>query len=44
MVCNLITEKHRIYAGGNEFADQNETDNYEMLDLNESLAELNRHV
>lgn len=42
VVCNLVTEKHRIFASGIEFADQYETDLYESLDMNESLRELNR--
>lgn len=41
VVCSLVTEGHRIYANGVEFADQYETDMYESLDLNESLAALN---
>lgn len=42
VVCNLVTEQHRIWANGNEFADERETDLYESLDLDESLAEMNR--
>lgn len=44
IVCNLVTENHRIYANGIEFADQHETDMYESLDMNESLQELNNHA
>lgn len=44
VVCSLVTEKHRIYAHGIEFADQYETDLYESLDMTESLAELNRNA
>lgn len=44
IVCNLVTENHRIYASGIEFADEHETDAYESLDLNESLQELNKHA
>lgn len=44
VVCNLVTEKHRIYANGIEFADQYETDQYESLDMDESLAEMNRNA
>lgn len=44
VVCNLVTENHRIYAHGIEFADQYETDLYESLDMNESLAELNKNA
>lgn len=39
---NLVTTKHRIWVGGIEFADEHETDQYESLDLNESLEALNR--
>lgn len=42
VVCNLVTEHHRIWSNGIEFADERETDNYENLDLDESLAELNK--
>ncbi len=44
VVCSLVTEKHRIYANGIEFADQYETDLYESLDMDESLAELNKNA
>ena len=40
-VYNLVTSSHRIWIGGIMFADLHETDNYEMLDLNESIEELN---
>jgi len=42
VVCNLVTEKHRIWVNGIEFADERETDMYESLDLDESLAALNK--
>lgn len=42
VVHNLVTTKHRIYAQGIEFADEHETDQYEMLDLDQSLEALNR--
>lgn len=42
VVCNLITDKHRIWVNGVEFADERETDGYESLDLDESLAALNK--
>lgn len=44
VVCNLVTEKHRIFAHGIEFADQYETDNYEYLNMDQSLEELNRNA
>lgn len=44
VVCNLVTEKHRIYANGIEFADEHETDLYESLDMDASLQELNRNA
>lgn len=44
IVCNLVTEKHRIYAHGIEFADQYETDMYESLNMEQSLAELNKNA
>lgn len=44
VVCNLVTEDHRIYANGIEFADQYETDLYESLDMDESLQELNKYA
>lgn len=40
-VISLVTSKHRIYANGTIFADEFETDNYEWLNLDESLAALN---
>jgi hypothetical protein len=43
VVCNLVTEKHRIWAGGIEFADEHENDNYENLNLKESLDALNNN-
>lgn len=44
VVCNLVTEKHRIFAHGIEFADQYETDNYENLNMEQSLEELNKNA
>ncbi len=41
VVCNLVTEKHRIWANGIEFADEYENDNYENLNLQDSLDALN---
>jgi len=41
VVCNLVTEKHRIWANGIEFADEHENDNYENLNLQDSLDALN---
>ena len=42
VVCNLVTENHRVWVNGIEFADERETDMYESLDLDESLAALNK--
>ncbi len=44
VVCNLVTESHRIYANGIEFTDQHETDAHEILNPNESLQELNKNT
>lgn len=44
VVCNLTTDHHRIWANGIEFADEQETDNYENLNLDESLAALNANA
>lgn len=44
VVCSLVTEEHRIYINGIEFADQHETDMYESLDMAESLQELNKNA
>lgn len=41
VVCNLVTDKHRIWAHGVEFADEHENDNYENLNLRQSLDALN---
>lgn len=41
VVCNLVTDKHRIWANGIEFADEHENDNYENLNLQQSLDALN---
>ncbi len=43
VVCNLVTEKHRIWANGIEFADEHENDNYENLNLQQSLDALNQN-
>lgn len=43
VVCNLVTDRHRIWANGIEFADERETDKYESLNLDESLAEMNKY-
>lgn len=44
VVYSLVTSLHRICANGVLFADEHETDMYEYLDLNESLAQLNKVV
>lgn len=44
VVYSLVTSLHRIYVKGIQFADEHETDKYEYLSLNESLAELNKVV
>ena len=41
VVCNLVTDKHRIWSNGIEFADEHENDNYENLNLEQSLEALN---
>ena len=41
VVCNLVTEKHRIWVNGIEFSDEHENDNYENLNLQDSLDALN---
>lgn len=43
IVHSLVTSDHRIWVGDVEFADQHENDNYENLNLEQSLAELNKH-
>ncbi len=43
VVCNLVTEKHRIWANSIEFADEHENDNYENLNLQQSLDALNQN-
>lgn len=43
VVCNLVTDKHRIWSNGIEFADEHENDNYENLNLQESLDALNQN-
>lgn len=42
IVYSLVTDLHRIYVNGIQFADEHETDNYETLTLNQSLAALNK--
>jgi hypothetical protein len=42
VVYSLVTTDHRIHVGDVTFADQHETDNYETLDMNESLEALNK--
>lgn len=42
VVCNLVTESHRIFSNGVEFADEHETDQYEYLNLDDSIAEMNK--
>jgi hypothetical protein len=44
VVHSLVTSDHRIWVGDIEFADQHENDNYENLNLEQSLAELNKNV
>lgn len=44
VVYSLVTNLHRIYANGIQFADEHETDMYEHLNLDQSLAELNKVV
>ena len=43
VVCNLVTDKHRIWANGIEFSDEHENDNYENLNLQQSLDALNNN-
>ncbi len=40
-VYNLVTVDHRIWVNGIMFADEYETDEYEMLDLDQSIKALN---
>lgn len=42
VVYSLVTDLHRIYINGIQFADEHETDKYEYLSMDESLAELNK--
>lgn len=42
IVYSLVTDLHRIYINGIQFADEHETDMYETLSIDESLRELNR--
>jgi len=44
VVFNLVTSDHRIWANGIEFADELETDQYESLNLDESLIALNSQI
>lgn len=41
IVYSLVTDGHRIFSNGIEFADEHETDDYETLSINESLDVLN---
>jgi hypothetical protein len=41
IVHSIVTSNHRVWVNGIEFADEHETDNYEHLDLDESLQALN---
>lgn len=40
-VISLVTENHRIFSNGTEFADEFEHDNYEEITMDESLKLLN---
>lgn len=42
IVWSLVTEKHRIWINGIEFADEHETDDYEYLSIDQSLNKLNQ--
>lgn len=42
IVYSLVTDLHRIYVNGIQFADEHETDMYETLTMDESLRYLNR--
>lgn len=42
VVYSLVTSNHRIIIDGITFADEHETDQYEILTLDQSLATLNR--
>ena len=44
IVYSIVTSDHRIFVNGIEFADEHETDQYEHLDIDESLKELNRQT
>lgn len=41
VVISLVTSNHRIYINGETFADEHETDQYESLNMEESLALMN---
>lgn len=41
IVFSLVTSTHRLFINGIEFADEHETDDYEELSIDESLARLN---
>lgn len=41
VVCSIVTDEHRIYVNDIEFADEHESDYYEDLTIDESLAFLN---
>jgi hypothetical protein len=42
IVYSIVTDLHRVWINGNLFADEFETDDYEDLNPDESLAEMNR--
>jgi hypothetical protein len=42
MVYSIVTDEHRVWVNGTLFADEFETDDYENLNPDESLAEMNR--
>lgn len=44
IVYSLVTDLHRMYVKGIQFADEHETDMYETLSMDESLRYLNRVV
>lgn len=41
MVVSLVTDEHRIFVDGIEFADEHETDFYEMLNMDQAIDYLN---
>lgn len=42
IVWSIVTDKHRVWVNGIEFADEHESDQWEHLTIDQSLAELNR--